>query len=168
MVDLSSSQILFELVAFGMAFTPAIAKEIGKQHRWTCEQTGRRFQDGWLLDMAHRDHDRSQPYYNEPRNGRPLCRTAHLEEHIRRWIGFGDISDKYAVKLLAQRCWGYIDDSGNIKEGLHTYRVYNRNPEVLDTDRQEVISMFDRYMLDAREYIDFESNKPIPNDLNLW
>lgn len=165
-IDLFNVGLL--VVPVAMAFSRAVAIEIGRRDHWTCQMTGKRFQDGILVDASHRDHNRKSGYYDEARNGEILSRTAHLEQHIRYMIGFGKAVDRAAVELLAQRNWGYIDEKGNIKEGLHTYLIYNANPDVLIKDRQEILDLFKRYRLNPAEFIDFESNKPIPDNLNLW
>lgn len=135
------------------AFTRDIAKEIGRKYNWTCQKTGKTFMQGYLIDIAHYDHDRSKPYYNTVRNGRPLYRIPHLEEHIQWYLA--DPSEKTIqhVRLCGQRCWGWITSSGYIKEGLRTYPLYIANPDLLYETRRETIAVFDKYLLDPSDFI---------------
>lgn len=140
------------------------AKEIGRRDRWTCRDMGRRFQDGWLVDIAHYDHDKSKPWYNSLRNGRVLCRTAHLEEHIRWHLSDG--LHRKPVELHAQRNWGYFTNDGVFREGLHTYQVYPRSPELILIDRRETLGLFEKYGLDPQDYFIMDDDNHLPGDHN--
>jgi len=144
------------------AFTRDVAREIGVRDNWTCTKTGKRFQDGNLVDIAHYDHDRNRPWYNSVRNGRVLARVPHLEEHIQWWLTDDSPRIKQMVRLNAQRCWGYIDDCGRKKEGLHTYVIYNRSPEAFYFDRQVVISTFEKYCLNPNDFFILDNGYHLP------
>lgn len=141
-------------VGLGMAFAPEIAKRIGIRDRWTCKVSGRRFQDGWLVDAMHIDHDKSKPHYGYEWNGVIGCRTVHLENHIKQWLGFGYEDDYHAVRLLATRNYGYIDESGKVTAGLRTYLVYGENPELIYEDRLETCNTLRKYELDPADFIE--------------
>lgn len=137
-----------------------LAKQVGRRDNWTCQDTGKRFQDGNLMDIAHYDHDRSKPYYNTPHNLRTLWRNAHLEEHIRWFLSSGN--HRKPVELLAQRNWGYIDRFERIQEGLHSYIIYQRSPEILQFDRRLVVGVFEKYSLDPRDFFILDNENHLP------
>ena len=64
------------------AFSKSTRLEIGERDGWECQETGKRFADGWMLHAAHYDHDRDNPDYDEAYNGRMLSVGAHKDHHV--------------------------------------------------------------------------------------
>ena len=93
-------ETLFSLAIMGviplLAFSIESRKEIGKRDNWTCQVCGKKFQDGWLVDAAHYDHDKTKENYNNPKNGRILCLDDHLKEHEAK-------GDFLSVELIRRR-----------------------------------------------------------------
>jgi hypothetical protein len=80
---LTSFETVSILAPVALAFLREIAKEIGKRDKWTCQDCGRKWSDGWLVDVAHYpDHHRKDdPAYQETTSGRVLCLECHEKEH---------------------------------------------------------------------------------------
>lgn len=73
------------LVATGLllsqfAFTSRVRKQIFKRDGGRCVVCG----STEHLQAAHIDHNRDNPNYNNPKNGRMLCIADHLLDHIDR------------------------------------------------------------------------------------
>ena len=89
-----------------LAFSLASRKIIGYRDNWTCQwedgcTLGRdgaaaRFQDGFMVDAAHVDHDAGEDDYDSTDNGRILCLAHHYLDHL----AHGDFS---VLPLLASR-----------------------------------------------------------------
>ena len=89
---LSSPEVATALPMLAMAFTYGIRKLIGYRDNWTCQweegcDIGRdgqpaRFQDGFMVDAAHYDHDHQSEAYDDPDNGRILCLYHHALDEI--------------------------------------------------------------------------------------
>lgn len=85
-------QIATILPLLGLAFSASIRKIIGYRDGWECQwedgcSIGRdgkpaRFQDGFMVQAAHHDHDASQEWYDEPDNGRILCLAHHYLDEL--------------------------------------------------------------------------------------
>lgn len=67
-------------VVFG-AFSKATRLEIFKRDRGTCQDCGRKWDDGWMLHCSHYDHDKSKPDYDSPSAGRLQCVDDHIKYH---------------------------------------------------------------------------------------
>jgi hypothetical protein len=79
-----------------LAFSFGVRKQMIIRDNAECVECGKRFNDGWLLDCAHNDHDHSNPDYDNPNNGRVLCLDDHLKHHIK-------IGDKNGAYLIRKR-----------------------------------------------------------------
>jgi len=57
------------------------------------------------LECAHIDHSRSNPKYDDTSNGRLLCSTDHLKDHINRHgrNGLNKSQNEWAIKSLLKR-----------------------------------------------------------------
>lgn len=96
--ELITPEITASLPILGLAFSAAIRKIVGYRDNWTCQweegcTLGKdgmpaRFQDGFMVDAAHKDHDASSEAYDDPNNGLILCLTHHYLDHLAR----GDLS----------------------------------------------------------------------------
>ena len=103
------------------AFTPGVRREIFDRDGGTCQESGKRYSDGWMVHASHYNHERNENY-DEPDNGRILC----IEEHIKDHVGRGDIR---ATQLLIGLARG---------KGLHTKRFYQEFPYMWDEDQQRL------------------------------
>lgn len=63
-----------------LAFSKSVRQEIGRRDGWKCQTCGNSFQQGYMVQAAHYDHDRSNPDYDDPSNGRILCTQCHIDE----------------------------------------------------------------------------------------
>jgi len=88
-----------------LAFSKATARKIGQRAGWKSEISGKSFWDGWVLHMAHLNHDKSDPNYDKPESG--ICVT--VEEHLKMHedavgneesIGLCVQANNYAIKML--------------------------------------------------------------------
>ncbi len=88
-----------------LAFSRETARKIGKRAGWKSEISGKSFWDGWVLHMAHKNHDKSNPLYDDPSTG--ICVT--VEEHLamheaavgnEESIGLCVQANNYAIKML--------------------------------------------------------------------
>ena len=74
------------------AFSKPTRKRIGYRDNWTCQwedgcNLGRdggpaRFQDGFMVDAAHHDHDAQAEWYDLEDNGRILCLAHHYLDEL--------------------------------------------------------------------------------------
>lgn len=136
------------------AFTRDVARTVGMRAHWKCQECNSSFRtDNLLMDAAHIDHDKSNPYYNHPDNGRLLDRNCHLTETIQIWQASGREDDKRMVLLLLNRNWGYTDEQGRIQQGLHHRDFYARYPETLEEDRKEIMWILTTHCIDTQEFI---------------
>lgn len=112
-----------------LAFSSDVARQIGERENWTCEVTGKRFQDSFLLHIAH-DHDavqRGDPNYQNPEYGRCITIDTHLQEHIDRF--HAGLEDDTAMLRLARLAY---------KNGLRTNRYYFFHKKALEEDRETI------------------------------
>ena len=112
-----------------IAFTTEVRKFIGKRDKWTCQNCGRRFRDGWMVQAAHYNHDRQSVEYNNPDNGRILCLECHLREHLEK-------NDIRSAQLIARHIWN---------NGFHTTSWTGRRRTNIDRDREKLVSILDEY-----------------------
>lgn len=127
-------------VIFAASMTPfsyESRKEIGAREKWTCEDCGRRFQDGFMVDASHNCHDRDENYDN-PDNGCIQCLHCHLVRHIEIMQDEESDWSVQSVRLIAMRAYN---------NGLHTYNYSTE--ETLVNDRNEVIELLESYGLDT-------------------
>lgn len=90
-----------------MAFSVAVRKLIGARDRWTCQDTGKKFSEGWMLHASHYNHDKSKPDYDSVDNGRMQSVSAHLqyhEDHVGKAekIGLSERDNNYAIQKLRE------------------------------------------------------------------
>jgi hypothetical protein len=87
------------------AFSKSSARKIGQRAGWKSEISGKSFWDGWSLQMAHFNHDKSNPNYDKPESG--ICVT--VEEHLKMHedavgneesIGLCVQANNYAIRML--------------------------------------------------------------------
>lgn len=76
------------------AFSFSSRQKMFARDKGACVVCGKRFEDGWLLDCAHDDHDHSKDYYDDICNGRVLCLDHHLQQHLR----MGDKNSAYLIQ----------------------------------------------------------------------
>ena len=145
-IGIGSAVVLSEISK--SAFSSGVRKEIGRRDNWTCQVTGRKAKDGWLLDAAHYNHTRGRNY-NTPGNGRMLCRSAHLQEHIGAMQADPTPHNVSSVHLIANRC--YV-------QGLRKPGKYRLQPWLRYKDRQETIAIIQQAGLDPRDFIDFDKD----------
>lgn len=84
------------------AFSTRVRKEIGRRDRWECQWEGgcdRSFKDGYMVQAAHYDHDKNNPDYDNPNNGRILCNLHHAKEELERGNEWG------AQRILSSGIW---------------------------------------------------------------
>ena len=121
-------------------FSPDVRTEIGIRDNFTCD-CGRSYQKGWVIEMAHYDHNRNE-HYNEPENGRSSCRACHLRESIGHMLDDEPHHGLGVVKMQVMRCY---------KEGLHLRK--KKNAWTLRKDRTEVIEILNSYGLNPDEFL---------------
>jgi hypothetical protein len=134
------------------AFHNEVAKEIKERDNWRCEcgRGGKVDTGGYKLHASHIDHDRRNPYYNNPDNGKTLCIGCHLHEHLGILRNCEDEDFDWAwnsVRLLAENIW---------QSGMHTKAYYYKHKmlDVLVEDRREMIAEFEFWELDVKDFID--------------
>lgn len=100
-------QDLLSLAPILLAFSLKVRKEIGKRAGWKSEISGKSFWDGWVLHMAHKNHDKSDPNYDTAEQG--ICVT--VEEHLQMHeeavghaedIGLQECQNNYAIRKLKE------------------------------------------------------------------
>lgn len=95
---------ILAIVASAGAFSRPVRQEIGERDNWTCQNCGKRFQDGWMVQAAHYDHDKRKPTYDDPNTGRILCTLCHIQDEL-------DHGNTHAAALLRRtqtiRTWSW-------------------------------------------------------------
>lgn len=83
------------------AFTRKVRQEIWKRDGGRCVECG----TTQHLQCAHYDHNRDNPWYNDPDNGRLLCVKHHLEDHIDGAGSNGLLphQNDYAIRTLQEK-----------------------------------------------------------------
>lgn len=71
---------LFIFVLFAMPFTKDVRVRMFARDNGTCQECGRKWDDGWMLHATHISHKRNR-WYNSIRNGRMLCIDCHIKDH---------------------------------------------------------------------------------------
>ena len=120
------------------AFSPDKRIMIGERDNWTCQCCGRSKHEGYRVDAAHIDHDRSKSTYNDIDTGLIICVLDHCKDHIELMLEEQTESSMWALKLISQRIWD---------KGL-TY-----GPESIIHDREELLALYESYNLDPRQFI---------------
>lgn len=140
--------VMLPLFLIGLgAFSNHVRKEIGRRDRWTCQCCGNRFSDGWMVEAAHFDHDKSKPWYNSPENGRIECIRCHSLHHLTNFMGDPNERNEYITEKLVERV---------MQNGYHTYHYYETYPNQLDLDRQDFVGMLEQFDIKVWNYIDPE------------
>jgi len=78
------------------AFSIGSRQTIIRRDSGECVDCGKRFDEGWLLDCSHVDHDHSKDCYDNPNNGRVQCLDDHLKYHQ-------ELGDRNGVYLIQKR-----------------------------------------------------------------
>jgi len=91
------------MVAFAMAFSINVRKEIGRRDHWTCQSCGKEFRDGFMVHASHlpEHHSKDDPLYDTPDAGEILCIECHKMVH-QQGTSIGPVKDAYAVRLLSE------------------------------------------------------------------
>lgn len=95
------------LPVIGLAFSAAVRKLMGEKANWHCQQPGcdKSYATGFMQHASHFDHDKSQPYYDDPSNGAILCVEDHLNFHLAyrgqaEQIGLCEEANEHAINML--------------------------------------------------------------------
>lgn len=80
---------LTTLAVSELAFSYGSRREIGERDNWTCQSCGKSFQQGYMVQAAHYDHDKKKKEYDNPSNGRILCTSCHIDDELKRGNKFG-------------------------------------------------------------------------------
>ena len=103
-----TTSVIFALLFISQkAFSKNVRKAIIKRDgecQWSSE-TGEETECFGQLEAAHIDHDRDNPYYNHPSNGRALCTACHREDHILNHglNGLTEKGNKWAITMMTKR-----------------------------------------------------------------
>jgi len=131
------------------AFTKAQAMEIGRRDRWRCQSTGckKRFQDGFLVDMAH-IIDGEIDFHGDNSsidNGKTLCLLHHLDQHLFELNADPNSDFKFqSVRLIAQRVY---------RSGLMTASFYQLNPTQIIEDRDKIVELIKSYGFNPSDFL---------------
>jgi len=104
-------------LTIALAFSLKTRKEIGKRDKWTCQDCGNKYRDGFMVHASHFNHDRSLPIYDSAENGRIQCVDCHQafhELHVgsAEEIGMSEEGNKKAIEILEKTERGiYADNS---------------------------------------------------------
>lgn len=84
-----------------LAFSRKSKRAIHERDNWQCVVCGR--ED--CLEAAHIDHNRDNPRYDDPSNGRTLCTEDHLKDHVLRHgrNGLTKKQNLWAIEKLKSR-----------------------------------------------------------------
>lgn len=99
------------------AFSLKVRKEIGRRDRWTCQDCGVQFKDGYMVHASHYNHDKKLPIYDNIENGRIQCVDCHQayhEEHVgdEEAIGLSVQANLAAIELLENTPRGLNNEEG--------------------------------------------------------
>ena len=85
----------------GMAFSRNVREKILHRDGCKCVQCGATEE----LQAAHIDHNKANPRYNDPSNGRTLCLDDHLTDHILRHgrNGLTKEGNLWAIDMLRRK-----------------------------------------------------------------
>ena len=127
-------QIATLLPLLGMAFSAFVRKQIGYRDGWECQwedgctlgREGRaaRFQDGFMVQAAHHDHNHEAEWYDDPDNGRILCLYHHLLDEIAK----GNTSATYLLASLDP----YTYDARKNKKKYPWLNGYKKVEDIVD------------------------------------
>lgn len=77
-----------------LQFDKFIRKYIFKRDRARCTMCGRKWDDGWMLECSHIDHNHKARHYNDPSNGFLACIPCHASFHEQLARKCAHIGDK--------------------------------------------------------------------------
>lgn len=77
-----AATVLF--LASRLAFTFRARREMGERDDWTCQETGKQFKDGWMMQAAHYPDEHQSAPDEDISKGRMLSTEAHILEELRR------------------------------------------------------------------------------------
>lgn len=88
------------------AFSLKSREEIKERAGGKSELSGLSPDDGHFMHCAHLNHDRRNPNYDDPRNGKYLTVTEHYEQHLdargrARDIGLSEQGNDWAINKLS-------------------------------------------------------------------
>lgn len=98
------------------AFTRGVRRQIWERDGGVCQVCG----STEHLNCAHWDHNRDNPWYNDPENGRLLCVADHLRDHIERAGSNGLLPhhNEWAIQKLAERAYVSAEELEDIRLNL--------------------------------------------------
>lgn len=118
-------------VLSSFAFSKETRKVIKKRDKGKCQESGKSESAGWRLDAAHYDHNRSNPHYDHPDNGRMLGLLEHASDHLQR----GDLNSAHLIIHRAR------------KYGLHKKWYYALHRDAWEKDQQEINNFIEQNLL---------------------
>lgn len=98
------------------AFTANVRRQIMERDGYRCTVCG----STTHLEAAHIDHNRDNPHYNSPENGRVLDSYCHLIDHIERagHNGLLPRHNEWAIEQLARRAYVTPEELVDIRLNL--------------------------------------------------
>lgn len=89
------------------AFTKKVRREIVERDG-SCQWDDPYTMHEGRLEAAHYDHSRSNPDYNNAKNGRLLCTAHHIEDHIERegQNGLPEYQNQWSIGMMLKRLFG--------------------------------------------------------------
>lgn len=85
------------------AFSRSVRHEIGERDHWTCQESGYK----GALEAAHFSHNKNDPAYNTPENGRMLAPKFHYLDHYNRHgtpgLGLSEAENLWALNEIWKR-----------------------------------------------------------------
>jgi hypothetical protein len=96
------------------AFSYEVREQIKQRANYKSELSGR---DDEPLECAHYNHDKHNPGYNDPDNGRLLLLSEHLQDHIDR-EGVNGLSSKeneWAIRTIESRLRDFYNSRAQLK-----------------------------------------------------
>lgn len=88
------------------AFSPSSREVIKNRAGGKSELSGLGTEDGHIMHAAHLNHDKTNPNYDDPRNGVYLTVTEHYQQHLdargkAREIGLNEHANEWAINKLS-------------------------------------------------------------------
>ena len=106
---ISTSKPDFDRLRYGprgtiYAFSSGSRQKILERDGYKCVVCGKTD----CLEAAHKNHNRDNPNYNNPANGKTLCVEHHLEDHIKNagHNGLSRRANDWAIDKLKERLNG--------------------------------------------------------------
>lgn len=101
---LEISAIIGILVLSQFAFSKKVRQQIKRRDGYKSVWSGKT--EG--LEIAHIDHDRDNPRYNDASNGRTLTTGEHFWDHVNRHgrNGLTEAQNNWSIMMIWRRFWG--------------------------------------------------------------